>query len=234
MANKRIELEQYKHYVNLLAEEPNRKVVRKGVTICLIVMMIFCLGFFVLSILSNNLAQNPANILEKPPAKSSTPSVPGSQQLPSGTQLPPETQLPSGTQLPPGTEIPSGTPTPTPGPSGRAPAGSTVSMSDAGAVGLPEGTRGGDLLAQATSTTPSPIEISQPGTVPSSTAPTSSPAKAKKPPLPKQTKGVGNLSNLAKGAGSRGWQIYSLVLAIGLIIVLYLGMRRSRLEGRSK
>jgi len=83
---------------------------------------------------------------------------------------------------------------------------------------LPRGAADGDLLAQAT-------------TEPGSASPATSPAVAapakKKEPLPKQSKGVGNLSNLARGAGNRGWQIYSLVLAIGTIVMLYMGLRAS-------
>lgn len=237
MANKRIELEQYKHYVNLLKEEPNRKTVRKGVSICLIVMMVFCLGLFVLSILSNSLAQNPRNVLEKPPAPSTNPQVPSGTQIPEGVQIPQGTQIPEGTQIPQGVQVPSGTevptpsPTPTPVPPGGGTALDPVGLaSDAGAEMLPSGTADGDLIAQATTIPTSPDQLTTPSTTPSS-APSTAPAK---PPLSNESKGVGNLSNLAKGAGSRGWQIYSLVLAVGLIVLLYMGLRASKAEGRSK
>lgn len=188
MANKRIELEQYKYYVSLPEEEPNRKTVRKGLLACLIVMMVFCLALFVLTVLSNNLAQNAKNVIEKPPA---------------GASSTPSTTTPS-------------MPIPT---SGVAPVET---------AGLPAGTTDGDLLAQV-STTPTSVEL-QP-----STSPSTSPAgKPRKSALPKYTRGVGNLSNLAKGAGNRGWEIFSLVLAVDLIVLLYFGVRASRLERRSK
>lgn len=85
MANKRIELEQYKSYMDLIDEEPNRKTVRKGLTVVAMAALMLVVFLFVMGVFSNNLAKNPRNVLEKPPAK--TPSMPqqtGGQQLPGG------------------------------------------------------------------------------------------------------------------------------------------------------
>jgi hypothetical protein len=190
MANKRIELEQYKHFVNLLDEEPNRKMVRKGLLTCMIVMMIFCVGMFVLAALSNTLATNPQNIIQKPPTPSSTPSTTPSNVMPSG----------------------------------KAPV--DTSRVEVDPVQIPLGINDSPAVAQVT--TPMPVL-----TTPSS-APSTTPIKAPKNPLTQYTKGVGNLSNLAKGAGSRGLQIYSLVLALGLIVLLYLGIHAVRPERKAK
>jgi hypothetical protein len=103
-------------------------------------------------------------------------------------------------------------------------------MSDAGPARLID-TRPGDLLAQAQSSTPTPINISAPSTSPGSVT---SPGKPAAKPLPTTTSGAGNLGNLANGAGARGLDIYVLVLGIALMIVIYLGVRRVRLEGKTK
>jgi hypothetical protein len=190
MANKRIELEQYKHFVNLLQEEPNRKMVRKGLLICMVVMMIFCVGMFVLAALSSSLATNPRNVIEKPPAPSSTPTTPSTVNT-----------------------------------NGRAPVEDPTTQ--AVPVRVPLGVDDSAPIAQVTD--PIPISTS-PATSPS-TSPSTTP---KKNPLTQQTKGIGNLSNLAKGAGSRGLQIYALVLALGLIVLLYFGIRAARPERKAK
>jgi hypothetical protein len=225
MANKRIELEQYKHYVNLLEEEPNRKRVRKGFTVCVVVMMLLVIALFVLTVMSNTLATKPGNVLEKPQAN---PSLPTNQQIPSsvpGTQTIPS-QVP-GTQT---------VPVPSTSPGGKAP--TTEVLSDSQVIGLPAGTRDGDLIAQATS--PAPTTTVPVGTAPTTTLPSSSssagaPAKPKPNPGPgSQTTGAGNLSKLASGAGNRGLEIYALVIMLGLVVLLYLGMRRMRVEGKAK
>jgi cytoskeletal protein RodZ len=221
MANKRIELEQYKHYVNLLHEEPPRKTVRKGVTICFIVMMLFCIGLFVLAVLSNSLATNPSNILEKPPAAPS--STPGTQ-VPNNTQQVPIQQQQQQVPI-----------QQSPSPGSKAPVDSATAVRDTGLFGIPVGTKDGDLVAQAS--TSSPVVTIPDTNAPTGSTPSTAP-KAKKPtatPLPTTNKGAGSLAKLTNGAGGRGLQIYALVLAIGLIVILYLGMHRSRrAEGRAK
>lgn len=228
MANKRIEIEHYKHYVDLLAEEPSRKTWRKGIQFAMIAAMLLVVALFVLSMMSGNLATNKRNVLEKPPEK--TPATPAGQEIPGGQQIP------SGQQIPGGQQLPEGVP-PIPN-QGRAP-------SPGQALGLPLGAGDGDLIAQAQpeSSAPAPVEPApspellqepptQPGTTP---AATESGKKAKKPTGPgEETKGIGNLANLANGAGGRGFQLYLLILVIGLCVVLYLPVRKARLEGKAK
>ena len=231
MANKRIELEQYRCYVNLFDEEPNRKKVRKGVATTMVAATLLVVLFFVLGLLSGNLARNPKNVLEKPPAAASTPqdttpgvNIPGQE----GGQLPPGVEMPvqqEGGQLPPGVPQP----------------GSF----------LPGGTAG-DLLAQAEGVevpvqaepTGVPVQIdpaASPG-VPASTGPavTAPPVQtedgkkpAKKGP-PKETKGIGNLSSLATKVSGRGFQIYMLFFTIILGVVIYLTLKRAYKEGKAR
>ncbi len=227
MANKRIELEQYKYYVTLLDEEPSRKIVRRGVVTCLIVMSLLVLGMFVLGILSTDLAKNAGNITQTPQPATPSTTVPGQQQTPGGTQIPGGTQLPSGVP-----EIP--TQTPSGGPGSMAPGGPAVALSDAGVLPAQSGTGAGVLLAQAAPTptqTSTPTLTAPPGSMPAGTAPSTAPSEK---PVPETTTGAGNLSKLTTGAGGRGLQIYLLVLTIVLIVVMYLAIRRVRLEGRSK
>ena len=211
MANKRIELEQYKHYVDLLEEEPNRKTWLRGVLISLITAMVLVLAMFILGMLSNSLAINPSNILEKPPAKSaSTPSqdttVPGTEQIP--TNQVPTNQVPTN-QVPNQSKA------------------YDSPLAASKALGVPLGAGDGALVAQAVSTQPTQV-------IPTQTSqPTS--AKTKKSTGPgAQTKGVGNLSNLAGGASGRGFQISLLVLSLCMVVLLYLPIRKARLEGKSK
>jgi hypothetical protein len=219
MANKRIELEQYKHYVDLLEEEPNRKTWRKGVQIVMITAMLLALAMFVLGLMSGSLASNPRNILEKPPAKTTAPDTGTDQQnQPIQQNLP--LQDSGQQQLPEGLTIPN---------QSKAP----------GAPGLPRGAGDGALLAQAVTTLPAepssaPFTGTDTQAVPSSSAPADSQKAAKAGGPGEQTTGVGNLSNLTNGAGGRGLQIYLLVLFVGLCIFLYLPIRKVRLEGKSK
>ncbi len=206
MANKRIELEQYKHYVDLLEEEPNRKTWRRGVLISLITAMVLVLAMLVMGMLSNSLAINPSNILQKPPAKStSTPSqdttVPSTNQIP--TNQVPTNQLPNQSKA----------------------YNSPLAMSKA--LGVPLGADDGALIAQTTSTQPTVTVPSQ-----TSQATTSNTKKSTGPGT--QTKGVGNLSNLASGASGRGFQISLLILSLCILVLLYLPIRKARLEGKSK
>ncbi len=183
--------------------------------------MVLVLAMFVLGMLSNSLAVNPSNVLQKPPAKSaSTPSqdttVPGTQQIP--TNQVPTNQVPTN-QVPtnqvPTNQVPNQSRTP------------SSPLAASKALGVPLGAGDGALVAQAVSTQPTqviPTQTSQPAST-----------QAKKSTGPgTQTKGVGNLSNLAGGASGRGFQISLLVLSLCMVVLLYLPIRKARLEGKSK
>ena len=243
MANKRIELEQYKSYMDLIEEEPNRKTVRKGLTVVIVTALLLVVFLLVMGVFSNNLAKNPRNVLEKPPAK--TPSIPqqtGGQELPAGTQFPQGTQLPEGTQLPAGTQIPGGTPIPSsPGQGGLPMApdkDAGVGVWDSG--GPPLALKEGALYAlqtQPVAQTPPPVTVPTLGqiTLPAQSG-TQTPAgtQTKKPETKgpgQETKGAGNLSKLATGAGGRGFIIYVFVLSIVLAVIIYMALWRARKEG---
>jgi hypothetical protein len=231
MANKRIELEQYKSYVNLIEEDPNRKTVRKGLTVVFVTALLLIAFLFVMGIFSNNLAKNPRNVLEKPPA--ATPSTP---QLPGGTQLPQGTQLPEGTQLPGGTQVPV---SPDQGGLPMAPDKDRgVGVWDAGGPSLT--LKKGALLALQTQpgaqtvpqvTIPPSGEVTIPGQSATVTSSGTQPKKPAKKEPGQQTTGIGNLSNLAKGAGGRGFIIYILVLSIVLAVIINMALWRARKEG---
>lgn len=227
MANKRIELEQYKRYVDLLVEEPNRKTWRRGIDIVMITAILLVIAMFVLGMMSGSLASSPRNVLEKPPEKQKQVPTDG-QQLPEGFQM---DQMPQEEQ-----QLPEGV-TPVPD-QGKAPS-RPVSLA------LPYGASSGSLLAQAQ---PAPLEEAPAGTpqepviqegepLPTGTEvpPVDGGEKTQKRKGPgEQTTGVGNLSNLANGAGGRGFQLYLLVLLIGLCVLLYLPLRKARLERKAK
>lgn len=253
MANKRIELEQYKCYVNLFEEEPNRKNFRSGVATAMVAATLLVVLFFVLGLLSGSLVNNPKNVLEKPPAPATTPSgttpgvtIPGQegQQLPPGVNIPGQEggQLPSEVNIPVqqgGQQLPQGIPQP----GGAVPLGAIDSLhADFAGAGpsLPAGAGEGALLAQAEpSATPVQAEPTltpaAPGSnTPASTAPTEAGKKPKKAPPPKQTTGVGNLSNLATKVGGRGFQIYMLFFTVVLGVVIYLTLKRAKKEGKAR
>jgi hypothetical protein len=227
MANKRIELEQYKHYIDLLQEEPNRKKWRKGIQMALITAVLLALAIFVLGMMSGSLATLPRNVLDPPPARQPA-TQPGT--TPGGTENAP---VNPGGQVPinPGGQVPINPGGQTPSPGGKAPSAPLASRAD---YGIPLGARDGTLIAQAQGVPdqPAPVEFQQtaPGTAPGQQAG----KKAKSTGPGEETKGVGNLSKLANGAGGRGFQIYLLVLFITLAVVLYLPIRKARLEGKSK
>jgi hypothetical protein len=112
--------------------------------------------------------------------------------------------------------------------------------------GIPFGAGDGALIAQAQTATPetqsqpeaspsTPIDLQQSTPVETtSSAPGQQNQSAKSKGPGDQTKGVGNLANLVNGAGGRGFQLYLLVLFIGLLIILYLPVRKARREGKSK
>ncbi|MFH1151477.1 MAG: hypothetical protein V1748_13490 [Actinomycetota bacterium] len=229
MANKRIELEQYKYYIDLLVEEPARKKARRGVATLLIAAMVMSLAFFVLGFLSNDTAGSLTDIMQKPPAKAPAgdTQVP-QQQLPEGMPQVPQQQLPEG--IPP---IPSDTEQPqvpvSPSPGSRLPA------SDA--IATPFDAPDGALLARAQAvpgqeTTPTVDIPAVDESAPGSSAPSSSAPKKTGPGT--TTKGAASLSKLATSAGGRGFEIYLLAVFVVLMIVLYVALRRVRLEAKAK
>ena len=249
MANKRIELEQYKHYFDLLKEEPNRKMWRRGVEIAFVVAALLALSMFVLSMLSGSLASNSRNVLELPPAKQSptqqgtTPGVTPTGTP--GTETPVSPTQQQGIPITPGGEQQNTPVTPQGSPGGKAP---SAPLSERVSNGIPFGAGDGALIAQAQTATPetqsqpeaspsTPIDLQQsiPVETTSSAPGQQSGTKSAKSKGPgDQTKGVGNLANLANGAGGRGFQLYLLVLFIGLLIIMYLPVRKARREGKSK
>lgn len=253
MANKRIELEQYKHYFDLLQEEPNRKTWRKGMKIAFVAASLLALVMFVLGMLSGSLATNARNVLEQPPAKQS-PTQPGTVPgvTPGGTETPFSPTPQQGIPYAPSEEQ-QGVPVTPQGeqqsPGSKAP---SAPLAARASYGIPFGAGGGALIAQAQPATPetpetqskpdespaTPIDLEQstpgetPGSTPGQQSGKKTSTKSKGPG--EQTRGVGNLANLANGAGGRGFQLYLLVMFIGLLVILYLPVRKARLEGKSK
>src|SRR5450830_1927923 len=215
MANKRIELEQYKSYVDLIEEDPNRKTVRKGLTVVFVTALLLIVFLFVMGIFSNNLAKNPRNVLEKPPVKApSMPPQPSGQQLPSGQQPVP---TPSKLKVPLAFDRQAG-----------------VGIWDAGgpSVSLKEGTLYA-LQTQPVTQQPQQVTVPSSGTVTmpvqsGTQVPTTKEAKKKSKGPGGGTKGAGNLAKLTTGAGGRGFIIYVLVLSILLAFVFYLALRHAK------
>ena len=233
MANKRIELEQYKSYVDLIEEDPNRKTVRKGLTVVFVTVLLLIIFLFVMGIFSNNLAKNPRNVLEKPPAKApSMPQQTGGEQLPGGLPFPSGQQLPTDQQLPSGQQ-------PVPIPSKlKVPMAfdrqAGVGIWDAGgpSVSLKEGTLYA-LLTQPVTEQPQQVTVPSSGTVTmpaqsGTQVPATKESKNKSKGPGEETKGAGNLAKLTTGAGGRGFIIYMLVLSILLTFVFYLALRHAK------
>ncbi len=237
MANKRIELEQCKYYVNLRYEYPDRKTVHHGIMIALITCILFVFGFFVLGMLSGDLATNPANVLEKPPEQPAE-MMPEGFDVPEGTEVPEGVTLPEGMELPEGIEFPEGVP-PKPSPeesespdNGGLTGPALCDTGTPGGTALPEA-----LLAQA-EPVPDPATFEPETTIPpqdgfAPTLPEAEGEEEDKGPG-QQTTGVGNLANLANKLGGRGFQLYLLVLTIGLMVVIYFPVRRVRLERKQR
>jgi hypothetical protein len=231
MANKRIELEQYKHYFDLQQEEPNRKRWRKGIEIAFIVAAVLAVAMFVLGMMSSTLAQNARNVLEKPPAKQSPTqqnTVPGvTPGGTNGTQTPYSPTQQQGIPITPSNQQQS--------PGGKAP---SAPIAERASFKMPFGADDGALIAQAQESQSVPFNMEQ--TTPdagASTSPTQQPGQkksAKSEGPGEQTEGVGSLANLANGVSGRGFQLYLLVVLIALLIILYLPVRKARLEGKSK
>ena len=276
MANKRIELEQYRCYVNLFDEEPNRKKVKAGVVIAMVSATLLVVLIFVLGLLSGNLVTNPRNVLEKPapPASSPEEAVPG-MNIPGQ-----EGGLPTDISIPPGQE--GGLPTDISIPPGRRAASRQISaypssrtgrclpaprrrevryLSGPPAVSLP-------ITGLLPSLRPAPMTVRcsrrlspqrrrrrkvrsrspyrwtrrllrvhlEPA-APASTAPADEKTDGEKQEdagPSTETKGVGNLSNLAEQVSGRGFQIYMLLLTIALGVVIYLTLKRASREGKAR
>lgn len=232
MANKRIELEQYKHYIDLLQEEPNRKRWRQGVQAALVTAMLLALLFFVLGMMSGSQAGNPRNILQAPASP-----APSSMETPGDTTTIPVNTIP-GSGPGSGEQAPSPEATPVPD-QGKAPVSDSLSLAS--------GALDGSLLAQAETVPQEEPETreqtapqDQAGTAPrfdqgagGQTAPGGQ-AEPERSGPDEQTTGVGNLANLANGAGGRGLQLYLLGMLLGLVTLLYLPIRKARMEGRPK
>ena len=147
-------------------------------------------------------------------------------------------------------EVPPGT---TP-PGGSLPLGSAGGvLADYGTPSLPPaGAHDGALLAQAEpAATPAqegavevPVQVDPtvtPGSLellaPASTAPADEKTDGEKQEdagPSTETKGVGNLSNLAEQVSGRGFQIYMLLLTIALGVVIYLTLKRASREGKAR
>lgn len=232
MANKRIELEQYKRYVDLIQEEPNRKRWRQGVQAALVTAMLVALLFFVLGIMSGNQASNPRNVLEAPPAPQDvSPASPegfpvNPEGVPGGES--PLDQQPSPSPIPlpdqgkaPGREMP--------GPAGWALHGALLARAEPLQVQ--------DTPPVQEQTVPDAGETvpGQEQTVPGAEQTVPGQQETSEPAGPgEQTTGVGNLANLTNGAGGRGFQLYLLALLVILVTLLYLPIRRARMEAKSR
>lgn len=248
MANKRIELEQYRCYVNLFDEEPNRKKVKAGVVIAMVSATLLVVLIFVLGLLSGNLVTNPRNVLEKPapPAASPEDAVPGMNipgqegGLPTDISIPVEQngEVPPGT-TPPGGSLPLGSAggvlteygTPLLPPAG-AHDGALLAQAEPAATPEQEGAVEVPVQVDPTVTPASPEPVS-----PASTAPVDEKADGEKQEdagPSTETKGVGNLSNLAEQVSGRGFQIYMLLLTIALGVVIYLTLKRASREGKAR
>ena len=117
---------------------------------------------------------------------------------------------------------------------------------------LPRGATDGALLAQAgpegatsvpepesvPTTAPDPAQFDSSPILPTDSAPAEGIIESdeiEEQSGPEQeTEGVGNLANLTNTAGGRGFQLYLIIVFLGLSTVLYLALRRARLEGKPK
>jgi hypothetical protein len=238
MANKRIELEQYKSYVDLVEEDPNRKTVRRGLTIVFISALLLIAFMFAMGVLSGNLAKNPRNVLEKPSATGGQ-QMPGGQQFPGGGQIPGGQPIPVTPSNPGGQQVPS-----SPGQGGLPMApdreagvgvwdtgGPSIALSEGALLALQAQPEGGQAPPV---TVPSSGNITTPEQSTTQAPATKEAKKPKKKGPGKETNGVGNLAKLVNGVGGRGFTIYILVLSIVLAVFIYMAMRQARKEGKAR
>jgi len=237
MANKRIELEQCKYYINLQQEYPDRKTVHHGIMIALITCILFVFGFFVLGMLSGNLATNPKNVLELPPEQPAE-TMPEGFDMPEDMEMPEGFDMPEGMEMNEGVELPEGVP--------RIPSPEESESPDSGGLtgpalcdaGTPGGTAFSEALLAQAEPVPDPTTFEPEITIPpqDGSAPTSPEAEGEeevKGPG-QQTTGVGNLANLANSMGGRGFQLYLLVVTIVLMVIMYLPVRQVRFERKQR
>lgn len=225
MANKRIELEQCKYFVDLQEEYPNSKSVRTGVLVSMVAVILLLVAFMVYGLMSNGPAQNPGNVLETPqPAIQEGTDIPSSDDF----QIP---EMDTGTTPMP--DFDQGT-IPFEIPESRTDTDAAVSRAP-----IPHG----ELLAQAQPASSDPAGTF---TVPEGSFPaeelqedTGIPAEetvdeAESTGPDRQTEGVGNLANLANWIDGRGFQIYVLLISIVLMVLMYLVIRGTRKGGGGK
>lgn len=229
MANKRIELEQCKRFVDLLEEYPSGSRRKKGLTIVFVAAMLLVVTFMALGFVSNSLAKDAGNLLKKPESKKESATPQNNQitipQSPTES-IPPESSPVSPSSTP--VEIPSTDENPNH-------SRNNSQQSYAGMLEKPSAisTKESELLAMAS---PASSETGHALLKPSSPqvdAKKKATKKDEEKPLEKQTKGVGNLSNLANAVDARGFFLYLICLSLALVIVLYASMRKAR-RGRGQ
>ena len=147
-------------------------------------------------------------------------------------------QIPEGFDIPEGVQIPEGASPIPPSEESESPDSGGLTgpaLCDTGAPGgtaLPEA-----LLAQA-EPVPDPAPFEPEITIPPQDGSAPTPPQVEGEEEDKgpgqQTTGVGNLANLANKVGGRGFQFYLLVLAIGLMVIMYLPVRRVRLDRKQR
>lgn len=201
MANKRMELEQYKSFISLVEEEPSRKMVKRGATIALIISILLAFLLLVLGFLSVELARNPKNIIEKPGSKKKSEidrRVRGEYaNIPCfAFEFP--LSLGAGED-------------------------SLIAFDSRRSASSqpPLFQEPGEVKITPESPKTSPNEES------SDKAKTEKPKKKKKS-LPLQTKGAGNLSNLARSVNQRGFNLYLIVLTAALAVIGGIAIGRIR------
>lgn len=219
MANKRIELEQYKYYIDLLAEDPASRTWKRGVLLVMLTAILFCATIMVLGLLSNSEATSYTNILDVPVF---TPGATDGMDYGSGLEF--DTGYTEEPVVPMDGDIPID-------------GGSSLYRQEPThrtrlAYGLPLGAGDGSLLAQAADL-PETFPMDDFGTGDVDTAPSTIPTTIDRSEEPQST-GIANLSNLATGANNRGLQLYLIALFIGIAIFLYLPVRKANREGKPK
>ncbi|MBN2168239.1 MAG: hypothetical protein JW738_03265 [Actinobacteria bacterium] len=240
MANKRIELERYKYFVRMGDEEPNRKRAATGAHISLIASMLLVVFFLVIGVsLSSKQANNPGVVLETPaPATDGTIEDGGINDMnPSGIPSDFNTPQNQGTPVfPEQNATPDQSMAPVNGLKTTCSAWLPLTVPASGGAWdetlLAQAETGGEQNGSGIEVQPidSPIDQSQ------DTSPTGQgtlPAETTQKGPDQQTKGAGNLANLAQLAGSKGFQIYILIIAIFLLVVIYMALSRIRRQRKT-
>ncbi|MDD5448948.1 MAG: hypothetical protein PHO53_07290 [Actinomycetota bacterium] len=228
MANKRIELEQHQRFTDLLEEYPNSSRRKKGLTIVFIAAMLLVITFMALGFASNNLAKDAGNLLKKPESEKESITPENNQfTLP---QSPTESVPPSGSPTTPSStqiEIPLPQENPSHSRSHSRQSYTMHKKTNSGEADVLSANES-ELLAMASLTSSEAgLKLLAQGGKPAS-SPKKATKKSEKKPLEKQTKGIGNLSNLANAVDARGFFLYLACLSLVLIAVLYASMRKAR------